>query len=520
MPTRENGSMTDRNDLIRRGCVGVLTCLLVTLLAGANGERPAYAAPQAPPPTFTVNSTSDVVASAPLDNGICETAPHNNTCTLRAAIMKANHWAGGGVTIILPALTGGAEYMLTIPPVGSNDDEASGDLSITNTMTIIGGGAANTVIDGSELTPTRRVLFIGHGGIATISGVTVQGGNSGVGGNGGGILDSDSLTLHDSIVTRNTTSGGGFGGGIFNQSSALTVTDSIVSHNTTPNLGAGVVGDGGVTTLRRVTVSSNTAGYGGGVYATDSLSFDIVDSTISNNEATNNGGGIFHDGHGLAVVNSTISDNEAINNGGGIYNAGPSLAIINSTISDNFSDRNGAGIFNDHYSACCTVSFYNATIVGNQANQAVIGGTGGGIFNTSGSTVALQNTLLAGNVRSTGGPDVFDDCSGTVTANSYNLFSSAAGCDGIGPLDLKNKPGLTGPLQNNGGPTFTNALLPGSPAIDAGNPNLGGCADNLGATLHTDQRGAPRPANGAGSTVCDIGAYELQRTLSLPLVLK
>jgi hypothetical protein len=60
--------------------------------------------------------------------------------------------------------------------------------------------------------------------------------------------------------------------------------------------------------------------------------------------------------------------------------------------------------------------------------------------------------------------------------------------------------------------------LPGSPAIDAG--NLGGCTDNFGATLAVDQRGAPRPANGAGLTRCDIGAFELQRVLSLPLVVR
>ncbi len=78
-------------------------------------------------------------------------------------------------------------------------------------------------------------------------------------------------------------------------------------------------------------------------------------------------------------------------------------------------------------------------------------------------------------------------------------------------------PGLTGPLQNNGGPTFTHALPPGSPAIDAGNDNPGGCTDNLGATLTADQRGARRPANGAVSTRCDIGAYELQRALKLVL---
>ncbi len=107
-----------------------------------------------------------------------------------------------------------------------------------------------------------------------------------------------------------------------------------------------------------------------------------------------------------------------------------------------------------------------------------------------------------------------------VISLGYNLISHYAPPCGIsgGTQDKLNMAGLTGPLQNNGGPTFTNALLPGSPAIDAGNPVT--CTDNLGATLHNDQRGYPRPANGTGTTRCDIGAFELQRTLDLPLVLK
>ena len=66
-----------------------------------------------------------------------------------------------------------------------------------------------------------------------------------------------------------------------------------------------------------------------------------------------------------------------------------------------------------------------------------------------------------------------------------------------------------GPLQNNGGPTQTHALLSGSPAIDAGNPS--GCRDHLGALITTDQRGAARhfDGNNDGTARCDMGAVEL-----------
>jgi hypothetical protein len=450
--------MADRDAIIRRSCVGVLACLIVTLLAGPN--QLARAAPLSAP-AFTVNDNSDAVASPPLNNGVCETAPGNGHCTLRAAIMKANNWPGGGVTIVLPALTAGGEYALILD-----------QLTITSTMTIIGGGAANTIIDGSGITPTARVLIVESGAV-TIGGVTIQGANAGGGGYGGGlaVLGDSALTLRDSIVTSNTAPLDG--GGIFN-SATLTVIDSLVSHNTAVGAGGGIAALLAVTTLSRVTVRGNTSmnGVGGGVYILDGP-LDVVDSTISGNQA---------------VL------------GGGMYNAG-GLAVINSTVSGNI----GGGIFNGNYMIPVSLSLYNATITRNQ---------GGGIFNSSGgtfvNTVYLQNTLLDGNL---------DDCLGTVTSQGYNLFSTTAGCTISGGMhDLKNVPGKTGPLQNNGGPTFTNALLPGSPAIDAGNPF--GCLDNLGATLHTDQRGAPRPADGAGSTICDIGAFELQRMLDVPLVFK
>lgn len=89
---------------------------LVALATTMAGLRPATtSARPTTPPTFTVNSPADVVASAPLDNGICQTAPTNQVCTLRAAIMKANHWPGGGATISLPALPPGGQYTLSIP---------------------------------------------------------------------------------------------------------------------------------------------------------------------------------------------------------------------------------------------------------------------------------------------------------------------------------------------------------------------------------------------------------------------
>ena len=477
--------MADRNDLSRCGCVGVLVCLLVALLAGA--DPPARAAPLFNL-VFTVNDTADVVAAAPLTDGICDIPAGAGLCTLRAAIMKANHYNFGSVTINLPALPPGGSYLLTIAPTGS-DDEKTGDLNVIASigrpsLTIAGGGAANTVINASGMVPGDRVLSIAVGASVTISGVTFEGGQRlGV---AGGINNAGTLTLNNSTVISNTTDGDG--GGILNE---------------------------GMLALNGSTVTGNTAGASsGGIYNQNSLSLN--GSTLSNNHA-NNGGGIRNDKATMSVTNSAFANNTA-HLGGGLYNFCATATIINSTVSGNQSGTDGGGIANT--SGCgATLSVYNLTVADNQA--AVSGpGTGGGIANPPGATFNLVNTILDGNGEGTGHFALASDCSGTLISQGYNLISNMLNCTLTGSSTgvITGTAALLGPLRNNGGPTFTNALLPGSPAIDAGNP--AGCADNLGATLHTDQRGAPRPANGAGSTRCDIGAFELQRALELPLVLK
>ena len=266
------------------------------------------------------------------------------------------------------------------------------------------------------------------------------------------------------------------GGGIYNCFGTLTVIDSIITGN-------------------RIRGGNGIFGYGGGIYNCPSSTLILINSTVNNNSAEV--GGAICNGGALTIINSTFSGNVARHRAGGIGNYGL-LIITNSTFSGNSSGSSGlaGGILNGGlFQSNGTLVINNSTLSGNTAGN----GRGGGIFNVKGSTVVLQNTIVA---NSTGG-----DCHGSIASVGYNLSSDpSCGFEGVG--DLNNTDPNLGPLQNNGGPTQTMAVLPGSPAIDSGNPN--GCKDGSGHVLKTDQRGMPRPDR-EDSGGCDRGAYERQK---------
>src|SRR5438094_252851 len=220
---------------------------------------------------------------------------------------------------------------------------------------------------------------------------------------------------------------------------------------------------------------------GGGIDNENNATLTITNCTISGNVA-GLGGGTFNNGM-LTITSTTISGNFS-SNGGALYNSGGGiLTITNSTVSGN-SASSGGGIFNI---AACAIT--NSTLSGNSAQL------GGGISSTE--TVEIGNTILnAGN----SGANIVNS-GGTVTSHGYNLSSDDGGGVLTGPGDQINTDPLLGPLQDNGGPTFTHALLPGSPAIDAGEPNFT-------PPPFYDQRGPGfnRVVNGR----IDIGSFEVQ----------
>jgi predicted outer membrane repeat protein len=300
----------------------------------------------------------------------------------------------------------------------------SDELSVDANVTINGPGAdLLTVSTAQQFT---RVFHVTPSHTVTINGVTVSG------------------ALH--------------AGGIYNDQATLIVSNCIISHNYA-GYGGGIYSVGTLTILNS-TITNNCAcesgeGYGGGINAGGTLI--IINSTVSYNYAITPspeegyGGGIdFGDGT-LTIISSTITGNFASLWGGGVLGSG---TITNSTISGNTAGGgddarpgSGGGIFG----GALTIS--NSTVTGNTAwgNDFKGPGVGGGIYSVG--NVVITNSVVSNNSATDD-----DNTHGQVTSLGYTLCSD--NCDmNHGPGDLVNTNPLLGPLQNNGGPTFTHACF-------------------------------------------------------------
>lgn len=435
--------------------------------------------------TFTVNSTLDQPDDLTVP-GTCHTAA--GTCTLRAAVMQANRTTGLGATIPIPA----GIYLLTIPFTGS-DGEANGDLNLTSpgsgspVITITGTGAGVTIIDASQL---DRVFHIHPGRVAAISDVTIRNGyiaGTDANADGAGIYNEGSLTVSRAEISANHVAGPA-GGGIENgPGSSLTLVNSVLSQNISNFFGGAISNNG---------------------------SLDLRNSTLSQNIAATAGGAIYNDGT-LKISGSTIYGNGSTD-GGGIYTGTGTLYVINSTISQNYANTNGGGILK--YGTSGLVALYNTTIINNDADhdRDQLGGIGGGVYSGAGARFIVVNSLIIGNTQLNS--PISDDCSGYLELYGQNLFGDLSGCTISNVINAGIIPfNAIGPLQNNGGPTWTYALLPGSAAINNTIDSLG-CVDETGTKLSIDQRGFARPVG----VRCDVGAFEYSplRYIYLPLTVR
>jgi uncharacterized repeat protein (TIGR01451 family) len=250
------------------------------------------------------------------------------------------------------------------------------------------------------------------------------------------------------------------------------------------------VQSGNSLTISNLTIADGQASFGGGIYSVGNLT--IVGSTFAGNKAVGGEGGAIDSEDGtLRVINSTISGNLADTDGGGLLNCGNSMGVLtNVTITNNRADADG-----------------NST------------GDGGGIGQVSSTSLILNNTIVAGNFKGSSpgtsandffvrDPSLIDGSSsnnliGVDTGLSTDITNGANG-NQIGTAGSPVNP-LLGTLGNNGGPTQTHSLLPGSPAINTGDSTL--ALDQNGVALTTDQRGAGFAR--VAQTNVDIGAFEV-----------
>lgn len=355
----------------------------------------------------------------------------------------------------------------------------SGELVVTNSVIILGPGPANLAVDGNA---ASRVFLISPiesaqaGRTVSISSLTITNGRADDDSvqNGGGIYhENGTLTVSNCTISGNSAPLGG--GGIYNGSGTLTVNATIFNSN--GGDGSAIYNDYGTLTVSNCTISGDSI-YNDGF--TGSAAARIIASTFT-------GGGIHNDGRGFYDPNTAE-----------IFPGNATLMVITSTFSGD-----SASIYNDGQ------EFGNATLKVSASTFS-----GGGLFNNGiAGTAMLEigNTILE---AGTSGGNISNDA-GTVASRGYNLSSDNGGGVLTSTGDQINTDPMLGPLQDNGGPTFTHALLPGSPAIDQGKRDaIPALASNA------DQRGVPRPfddpavANAAGGDGSDIGAFEAQPPLA------
>jgi predicted outer membrane repeat protein len=390
---------------------------------------------------------------------------------------------------------GGGPY--TFACVGPTTVVTGSEIIIDNDVILDGEG--ELTVDGND---DHRVLSVEPGVAAELIAMTVtrgfvlvtvvpnpQGSND-YESQGGGILNGGTLTISDSVVEANKASGPGQGGGIYSHGT-LTVVNSIIRGNTMPGgEGAGIYSDGSLVLIRSSVLDH-------GVYGGDAKYGCAVDSTVT-----------------LTLIDSEVS--RCGSGEGATMEASGSLILINSTV--------GYGPYWGIYSHG-TATVVNSTVIGSSdaailhsdGNLVVVGSTLAAWSDYAVGVVAsyegmyLANTVIA---RLDSNPS--ETCNGNgigqstdIVSGGGNIESPTNDCNLTAPSDLVNVSAAElklGTLQNNGGPTSTMALLPGSVAIDRVPEAM--CVDAEGLPLTTDQRGKPRPETGGDS--CDVGAFEVQ----------
>jgi hypothetical protein len=416
------------------------------------------------------------------------------TDTPAATITVANGNDSGPGSLRQAILSAASGDTITFAPSLTTVTLTSGELVIDKNLTITGPGATRLTVQVNSSVITARVFHISSSTVTvSISGITISHGYNFFG--GAGILSAGVLTLTDCAISDNFTGGFG-GGGVMNDNGTMTITGCTISNNiqgvAREAAGGGVLNENGTMTITDCTISNNSASasdFGGPL--------------------TSEGGGISNDSGGsLTIANSTISDNTCFANnfdpflpaatsafGGGIANSS-SLTITNCTISGNSAVADGTSNEDAGYGGGISnggdLQITSSTIAFNSASGDI--GVGGGIngfepTTTDSSIIALNSALTGPDFAGGGG---LQSTGYNIVGNNADAVINSQPTDQIGTPTVPIDP-LLGPLADNGGPTLTHALQPGSPAINRGDP----------AAPPRDQRGYGRLG------VPDVGAFEL-----------
>ncbi|MEZ4331719.1 MAG: CSLREA domain-containing protein [Myxococcota bacterium] len=453
----------------------------------------------------------------------------NGTCTIREAIRAANDnvpvdaCAAGQAGVRDEILVPPGIHRVDLTSGAGEDLGATGDLDVRGPVVIRGASARHSIIDGRDPNAIDRLVTVHElADEVVFEDIALRGGNAtegfrqggvlwnletGAGGvvlfeveiadgraaSGGGVFNEGNLkVLRSRVIGNRATSGsspyGNSGGGIASLGAVagLRVEDSEIAENQASGSGGGIWADSGVFVAYRSQVHDNVAGEsGGGMHAAND-GYVVQYVGFERNRAAT-GGGAFLAQQG-EVQRCAFVANEATDSGGGLMDAFGAFVRF-STLSQNLAPI-GAGV---HANSSQTL-LDSDTIAANR---------GAGVHNVSGAF--FENTLLSQN---TGG-----NCTGAPPAfGAFNLESGSS-C-GFGPTptgpNFPNTDPLLGPLADNGGPTPTMALLPGSPAIDVVSSEIRtNCQEMLDQRARPRGRPRTRDAQDVDVFHCDIGAFEV-----------
>jgi CSLREA domain-containing protein len=494
-----------------------------------------------------------VTKTADTNDALCT----GDDCSLREAVVTANN-CPGHQTIRVP----GGTYLFS--RAGADENAAdTGDLDITETVTIEGDLGASVIVDGADL---DRIFHILPGaGEVVISGLEIRNGYLELPtgwARGGGILNEAELSLRDSSLQENHISAGAgstfiaSGGGLFNADTATLVNVTVTDNEAfSPSGGyGGGVHNIGTLTLSEVRLEANQVDNQGGGFFNDELATaQVGNSNFVDNQA-DKGGGLGNDGE-LTLENVTVSGNTAATLGGGIWNQFGQLEGSQVVINDNHANGGGGGFYNWEPASA---SLRQSSFSNNSSDDFA-----GGLYNEG--QVNLERVSLVGNSSASGAGALYQSnapTSMTLVNVTVSDNVSAAGSAAVfsGPASLhinsstianNNSFGLSGGAST----TLVSTIISGHPAGDCnpgasptsggynligdGSCGLAGTGDAAGDPLlqplastgfigqvhplspsspaidagvgapdcpATDQRGVARPQGSA----CDIGAYEIE----------